>query len=468
MWIEPKVTIQMVSEFIERLPLKHKEKIWSRHCVHNYIPKDKYLNALHSFLALCIKIKDRAATAPSKPEVEARLQPFVDQMTLRTLQNKGMTLEQFNHHLHTWVLEPVAGLVMATEAQLEWQQEIEELREQVLVLEQEKLHMRRASEIELAQVLSQFKHNDEDDEEEDYDDDEQQIHFLRKRVHECEESIFCLQSTVSLLEDSVAECEIKHPHSHMKYRQQQLRDKTRDSEDDDDKDGELIAPQLISSDDEVKTVPEIEEKKHNLNESDNGFGHSSREFEEERLAFYRNDNGVTKNEHYIGWKNKADKYLAQLEEAIRENTGSRDALKEWKQQAQNLQITVERNKEELNINREYKKTVESLQKDIEHFKVQHIQQEKIRRQSVAKLHDSLFVKLLDAEADHEDIVAFYQREVEVLKQNLSNVEDNKMQNIVHSHNTIHSMRIDIKLLQQDIVSLRAQLKNKKGFFNGWI
>ncbi len=40
LWESPRVTIHMVNELIERLPLKHAEKIWMRNATGQYIAKD--------------------------------------------------------------------------------------------------------------------------------------------------------------------------------------------------------------------------------------------------------------------------------------------------------------------------------------------------------------------------------------------------------------------------------------------
>eukprot|EP01083_Nonionella_stella_P011635 33033_1 len=57
LWEQPRLTIEELSEFIEQLPWKHKEKIWARHATGQYIAKNKILNMLHSFLALVSRLK---------------------------------------------------------------------------------------------------------------------------------------------------------------------------------------------------------------------------------------------------------------------------------------------------------------------------------------------------------------------------------------------------------------------------
>lgn len=68
LWESPRITVQMVSQFMEHLPLKFKQKIWMRHCTQYGSPKGIYgkriepkeiLFTLRSFVALFIRLNDR-------------------------------------------------------------------------------------------------------------------------------------------------------------------------------------------------------------------------------------------------------------------------------------------------------------------------------------------------------------------------------------------------------------------------
>ena len=92
LWKEPLVTIQMVAEFIDRLPKQHKEKIWMRHRDDkgDLISSDKIINCLHSFVALCIKIKDRKAEAPARSDIVNKLIPFSELIQQRIKNSNGI------------------------------------------------------------------------------------------------------------------------------------------------------------------------------------------------------------------------------------------------------------------------------------------------------------------------------------------------------------------------------------------
>ena len=124
LWNSPLITVQMLSEFIERLPLKHKEKIWARHSKGQHIPKNRILDVLYSFITLCIKIK-------SQNDIENTLAPFVDVVDSQTASDNGMCHSEFNNELHFWILEPVDGLSIVNEEHKMWMDEIEALREEL-------------------------------------------------------------------------------------------------------------------------------------------------------------------------------------------------------------------------------------------------------------------------------------------------------------------------------------------------
>lgn len=136
LWRYPYITIYMVSEFMERLPTHHKVGIWQRHCVGNYIERNKIGHVLHSYTALCIKIKQRTALAPPRSFIETKLNPYVDMIRSRTQNINGMSVQEFTEDLQFWILEPIfdknddidarrAELANAQNEQLRTQQNIE-------------------------------------------------------------------------------------------------------------------------------------------------------------------------------------------------------------------------------------------------------------------------------------------------------------------------------------------------------
>ena len=93
LWRNPLVTVQTVAEFIDRLPAKHKEKIWYRHVDDvddDLIESDKIIHCLHSFVALCIKIKDRKTDAPARADIVDKLLPFAQIIQKRIKNPKGI------------------------------------------------------------------------------------------------------------------------------------------------------------------------------------------------------------------------------------------------------------------------------------------------------------------------------------------------------------------------------------------
>eukprot|EP01084_Bolivina_argentea_P021918 40731_1 len=105
LWPQPPMTVQTMSDFIQRLPFKYKQNIWKRHSQNGYIAEYDILQTLHSFAALCVKLMDRTAAAPCKNDIEPKLKPL-NLIIIKHLSNNknGMTKEEFNSKLHTWIL----------------------------------------------------------------------------------------------------------------------------------------------------------------------------------------------------------------------------------------------------------------------------------------------------------------------------------------------------------------------------
>eukprot|EP01083_Nonionella_stella_P074885 203273_1 len=237
LWEQPRVTIQMVSEFIERLPLKHKEKIWARHATGQYIAKNKILHTLHSFVALCIKIKDRTAVAPSRHDIEKRLVPFADVIRQRTENANGMALDEFNNELHYWILEPVSGLIMTDGEQKQWLDEIDLLRDELMKAQEAKRRIERKSQMDLTVLLDKMKELDQDPSD---------------QIDELEEQVEELHTIVNELQDEIKQLTVEN------IALRQGRDKARESEDDEEEEEEEVVPQLIDAS-QQKTLSEYRE-----------------------------------------------------------------------------------------------------------------------------------------------------------------------------------------------------------------
>ena len=357
LWEQPRVTIQMVSEFIERLPLKHKEKIWARHATGQYIAKNKILHTLHSFVALCIKIKDRTAVAPSRHDIENKLVPFADVIRQRTENANGMSLEEFNQELHFWILEPVSGLVMTTDEQRQWMEEIDALREELVKAQKEKLRIQRKSQMDLTVLLDKMKGFEQSDNSQIIEELKEEIADLHKLNDQFQEDIRDKDEEINRLSEE----------------NQVLiagRDKARDSEEDDEDEDddydyeEDEAPQLIDES-QQKTLSEFRE----LQNED--------EFAEERLEFYQNDSNVTKNQSYIGWKRKAESAKKQIEDLERQR-------KQSVQQVNVLTKTVEKlqNAKQAEVTK-HESQSQQFRSEIDRFRKKYEDSEKIRKDSIS-------------------------------------------------------------------------------------
>merc|ERR1712130_1038637 len=60
---------------------------------------------------------------------------------------------------------------------------------------------------------------------------------------------------------------------------------------------------------------------------------------------------------------------------------------------------------------EHESHIEAYQNEIEKFKKKHFESEKVRKSSISALHDNLFSKLLEAEAEHEEVTANYKQQI---------------------------------------------------------
>lgn len=152
------VTIQSVSQFMQRLPAKFKMKIWEHHCSGDYIANFNILNTLYSFVALYIKIRKPQRLAHFRTDIELNLVPFADVVRQRTVNAKGMTLLEFNEEFHFWILDPVSGFVKTEDKPSRWIKEVDFLREQLAKAQQRKLQIQRT--IKLRRMMRRYLYND--------------------------------------------------------------------------------------------------------------------------------------------------------------------------------------------------------------------------------------------------------------------------------------------------------------------
>ena len=113
-WEKPRLNIEQISNFLDKLPEKHKEKMWGRHCMGKYVTIDKVGGLLFSVAALCIKIHDRNADPYETSEKDAlskRLEPYT-KLIESQIQEKddptGLTRDDFDNSLYEWLLLPLS------------------------------------------------------------------------------------------------------------------------------------------------------------------------------------------------------------------------------------------------------------------------------------------------------------------------------------------------------------------------
>ena len=108
LWNEPLISVTLISEFIQRLPHKHKQNIWNRYANSDgYLKTYNIIQALHSFLTLLIKIKDKSCKPPKRNQIESKLQPLCNVISQKVEDMaNGVSQYEFNNNLHEWILLP--------------------------------------------------------------------------------------------------------------------------------------------------------------------------------------------------------------------------------------------------------------------------------------------------------------------------------------------------------------------------
>eukprot|EP01084_Bolivina_argentea_P023786 44430_1 len=182
------------------------------------------------------------------------------------------------------------------------------------------------------------------------------------------------------------------------------------------------------------------------------------EFEEERLEFYQNDTNIVKNQTYVGWKMKADKYKKEVEISENKRKQSVATMERYKKQVQQLQNAQSNDTE-------YETQIDGLKFEISKFKKKHQESEKIRKDSISTLHDNLFAKLLEAEAEHEEMVADYNKRIAKLQKSNKMIQDavnemsaTKINTIAQLANTVQELRETVTNLSKTIDILTNQNK----------
>ena len=122
---------------------------------------------------------------------------------------------------------------------------------------------------------------------------------------------------------------------------------------------------------------------------------------------------------------------------------------------------LKQNVQELQASNEHQTTehlsvIEQYQNEIAAFKQNHKEQERIRRSSVAALHDNLLNKLLEAEADHAEATRDYEIQIGELKTANTTVEKKMNVIAVHKVHSIKNAANSIQELRESIITLSKQ------------
>merc|ERR1712087_1064367 len=96
---------------------------------------------------------------------------------------------------------------------------------------------------------------------------------------------------------------------------------------------------------------------------------------------------------------------------------------------------------------QYSAQMDSAKSEIERFRQKHQESERVRKHSISTLHDNLFAKLLEAEAEHEEMVNDYKARIDRLevacethKESMSVMANQKVDTIRQLDGTISELR----------------------------
>merc|ERR1712228_195716 len=374
--------------------------------------------------------------APSRYDIQKKLVVFAETVRANIDNKNGMSLEEFNNELHYWILEPVQGLSMTNYYEdTQWiHDEIAQVGDELIHEKKDKLRIKRECQMDMTVLLDKMK---------EFGLDEA---ISRSEIEDLEGQIEELHEIVNTLQDEAKEnkLEIKRI-TEENFQLRKGRDKSRQSEDDEedeeDEEYEEEAPKLI---DESQTKS-IAEFKALQNED---------EFAEERMEFYQNDSNITKSQAYIAWKTKALESKEKISDLERERKQSTEVLNEkigkLKQTVQELQAS------KANATIEHESHVQAYQNEIAKFKKKHQESEKVRKSSISALHDNLFSKLLEAEAEHEEVTADYKQQIGKLQKANKAFEGSMNAMAINKVDTIQNAAKTIQELRESVAALSKQ------------
>ena len=101
--------------------------------------------------------------------------------------------------------------------------------------------------------------------------------------------------------------------------------------------------------------------------------------------------------------------------------------------------------------------------EINKFKKKYQESDKIRKDSISTLHDNLFAKLLEAEAEHEEMIANFKQEIGTLREqnkdyqtSINIMANTKVETIETLAKTVQELRNTVSALSKQV----EQLKNR--------
>ena len=190
------------------------------------------------------------------------------------------------------------------------------------------------------------------------------------------------------------------------------------------------------------------------------------EFEEERLEFTRNDHNITKDKHYVAWKEKALSAKQEAAAAKEENVALRRERTRTVEQVHSLEAKVaELESSNTTQITGYESQMEMAKLKISEFKQKHEESERIRKDSISTLHENLFSKLLEAEAEHEEMVGDYKQNIQDLQgqnqqlQTLINaMGTQKVETVVTLESMMQQLRTNVAALSKQNEHLQGRVE----------
>merc|ERR1712176_27001 len=134
-----------------------------------------------------------------------------------------------------------------------------------------------------------------------------------------------------------------------------------------------------------------------------------------------------------------------------------------------LQQTVEElQASKAHLTTQHDSHIQQYKDEIDKFKKKHQESEKIRKSSISTLHDSLFAKLLESEAEHEEAAADYKQQIGKLQKankafqgSMSAMVSNKVDSIANAAKTIQELREPVAALSRQCERLTQKNEELK-------